>query len=99
MIQYLTEDEQGYDIDSVQNGILLSASLHRMWDCWALSINPVPGHFSISSHVRTPCGYHAFSATDFLSLWLIIDSSSLTQLRIYRPRHALLYSNISSKLY
>ena len=41
MIQHLTPAERPYDIDSVQNGILLQAGLHRMWDSWALSINPV----------------------------------------------------------
>ena len=41
MIQQLTPAEQAYDIDSVQNGILLQATLHRWWDTWALTINPV----------------------------------------------------------
>jgi len=41
MIQYLEEEEQPYGIDSVQNGLLLHASFHRLWDAWAISINPV----------------------------------------------------------
>jgi len=28
-------------IDGVQNGLLLAAQLHLLWDSWMLSINPV----------------------------------------------------------
>lgn len=41
MAMHLVPDEQRYGIDSVQNGILLMSTLHRYWDGWAMSINPV----------------------------------------------------------
>jgi hypothetical protein len=28
-------------IDSVQNGLLLTSTLHSFWDTWVMSINPV----------------------------------------------------------
>jgi hypothetical protein len=39
--QHLAPDEQQYGIDSVQNGILLASTLHRYWDSWWMSLNPV----------------------------------------------------------
>jgi HNH endonuclease len=41
MAQYLEEGERSHGIDSVQNGLLLHAGLHPMWDAWMISINPV----------------------------------------------------------
>ena len=46
MWQHLTDahHNQGPSrIDSVQNGLLLTATLHVYWDSWMMSINPV-GH-------------------------------------------------------
>jgi len=56
MVQQLTPAEQPYDIDSVQNGILLQAGLHRMWDSWAFSINPV---YSVPCCCYLTLEYHA----------------------------------------
>jgi HNH endonuclease len=41
MAMNITSDEPQYGIDSVQNGVLLTLMLHRYWDAWAMSINPV----------------------------------------------------------
>ena len=41
MVQYLEAGEQPLSIDSVQNGLILNAGLHVLWDKWAVSINPV----------------------------------------------------------
>ena len=39
--QNRTVNEGPGRIDSVQNGVLLNSLLHRLWDSWLLSINPV----------------------------------------------------------
>ena len=54
MAMHLAPDEQSYGIDSVQNGILLMSTLHRYWDGWAMSINPVASdRFALAN-----LGYH-----------------------------------------
>ena len=40
--QFLKPEEHRHGIDSIQNGILLHASLRKFWDSWWMSINPVP---------------------------------------------------------